>query len=215
MYRQVLRLAPEWPALRPGRCAHAVPSAMNGPGAKRCSERLSMRGHSDVDCPFILPQSRGLRVACVILVFASVLACRQATPQPGTPPATPSPLFTGFESYQTLDEAAKRLPSREVWKVVIDSKSPVRQSCPRFDEFTFDVPATDLGERGTLRLQFINGRLAVVLFIPADFPAYVDRLQRAGTVLKSEEARVPPATFVWSSQGVDGRRFVGWRDERF
>jgi len=26
---------------------------------------------------------------------------------------------------------------------------------------------------------------------------------------------VPPATLVWAAQGVDGRKFVGWRDERF
>lgn len=152
---------------------------------------------------------------CVIMASATVLACRQATRQPGTPPATPSPLFSGFESYQTLDQAAMRLPNQETWKVVIDSKSRVRQGCPAFDEFTFDVVTTDLGYPGTLRLQFINGRLAASLFMPTEFSAYIDGLRRAGVVLKSGEARLTPATLVWSSQGADGRPFVGWRDERF
>jgi hypothetical protein len=178
-----------------------------------CSDFV--RSRSDPDAGFGALDLRRLAVTCVILAFPSILGCNQTTRQPGTPPATRSPLFRGLESYQTLDQAAKNLPNQEMWKVVIDSKSHVRQGCPRFDEFTFDVPETDLGQTGTLRVQFINGRLAAALFTPTDFPAYVDGLRRAGIVLKSEEAHLPPATFVWSSHTADGRPFVGWRDERF
>jgi hypothetical protein len=171
--------------------------------------------YRDADGARDTQQSRCKWATCVLLACAVVIACQQALREPGTPPETRSPLFKGFESYETLEQAAKVLPNRAAWKTILDSKSEPRTGCPRFDEFTFEVMATDLEFPGTLRLQFINDRLATMLFTPTDFPAYVDALRRAGTSVNSEERRVSPATVVWSSEGVDGRRFVGWRDERF
>src|SRR5262245_24119250 len=100
--------------------------------------------------------ARQISVVIAALLTCAVIACQQVLKEPGTPPATRSPLFRGLESYQTLEQAAKVLPKRETWKVLFDSKSASRDGCPRFDEFTFEVMATDLGYAGTLRLQFFN-----------------------------------------------------------
>lgn len=160
-------------------------------------------------------RSKGRAAICVLFACTVAIGCQEALPEPGSLPATLSPLFKGFESYQTLDQASKVLPDRAAWKVVFQNKSQSRAGCPRFDEFTFAVPATDLGYSGIMKLQFINDKLATTVFTPTDFSGYVEALQRAGTTVSTEERRVPPATLVWSSNGVDGRPFVGWRDERF
>jgi len=154
----------------------------------------------------------------VALLVAGVAgtACSGSISEPGTPPQDPSPLFGGFKSYETLDEAKRALPERASWHVVFDSNSSQRANCPRFDEFTFDVRAEDFGQSGTLRLVFINQRLQTTSFMPQDFSQYVAALVRNGLVGESGEGRIPPATDVWLSDAKLGtQRFVGWEDHRF
>jgi hypothetical protein len=102
-------------------------------------------------------------VICALLAWA-MMACQRALPEPGTPPATRSPFFRELESFETVDQAAKVLPDRATWNIVFDLKSAPRDGCPRFDQLTFDVKATDLGYSGTLRLESFNDRLAKALF---------------------------------------------------
>jgi len=132
------------------------------------------------------------------------------------PPGEPSPLFNGYQSYQTLDEVKARLPDRAGWRIVHDMKKPARGRCPRFDELIFAVPAEHLGYKGQLELTFINDHLKATSFTPQDVPAYLDALRLSGMVFQADgRATIPPATRV-SQASVDGSpRLIAWDDERF
>jgi hypothetical protein len=167
---------------------------------------------SVVSTPFRVP-----RLAVITLVVTCGLLACSTIPEPGNPPLDPAPLFGSYTSYGRLEEFKSGLPDRSTWQVLSDSASPPRGDCPRFDQFTFAVPAHHLGHDGTLQLEFINDRLLSTTFTPDDFGSYVHALEQSGIKFDATgRATLAPATSLWQSRpNRHAPRFVGWADTRF
>ena len=159
----------------------------------------------------------GLTARSAAVVWIVLTAACGSAEHVGVLRGEPMPLFDRFRSYQTLDEIAPSLPDRSTWHIVFEDSSVAREGCPRFEQLTFSVEAVHHDIKGRLTLNLYNDRLATAAFAPADWPAYLAALARAGLHFdEKNEIRVPPATVIARfERNKYEAPSVGWTDTRF
>lgn len=136
-----------------------------------------------------------------------------------------SKLIDGIESYQSIEEAKRRLPE---WKMIENSSLAPGDPRPPFTIYVVSIKNySHLDYAGELHLKFFNNRLAEARFYPNSFEQYVDRLKEIEKLTFSvtdksygtPEAVVPPYTRIWiynqpHLEQHGGSKYVGWEDIR-
>lgn len=156
------------------------------------------------------------RKLLILGIIALASGCgKLSVVEPGRIKRAPAPLRFGLMSYMSPADV-HRLFEDFPKTIVEDSASPPRETCPRFDVLTLSfVDVQDLAYPGELNVGFINGRLHSVWFYPEASGSYVTALTDSGVAFDSED-EFHPSTHVrgWTYTAHDGRRYVGWEDER-
>lgn len=127
-------------------------------------------------------------------------------------------LINGLESYLSIDETKRRLPS---WEVIEQSGLKPQDTRPPFNIYKVAVKNySHLGISGELHVQFFNNRLLSTWFYPDAFDKYIQLLKdKEGVTFQesrdgSKEAAIPPYTRVWLYRDFKDRQYVGWEDTR-
>lgn len=127
-------------------------------------------------------------------------------------------LINGLESYLSINETKRRLPS---WDVIEQSGLKPQDKRPPFNIYKVAVKNySHLGISGELHVQFFNNRLLSTWFYPDALDKYMQLLKdKEGlTFQKSrdglKEAAIPPYTRIWVQSDFKGQQYVGWEDTR-
>ena len=154
-----------------------------------------------------------------LLLLAILSACGPPA-EPGAQKRSPTALIPPLESQQTPDQVRAALGAVGGWVTLEDSEVGPRDGCPRFNVLSISVPGwSHLGEKGDLRLGFVNGVLHSTWFYPESPQGYLAALEAAGIALDQVDhigahfTTRPPRTRIWKWKAYDGRDYVGWEDE--
>lgn len=123
-----------------------------------------------------------------VLIAATLGACSDSQPI-SLSQGNGVELGAGQKSMQS-PEATKASLERDGWRgwrVVDQPSGKPRGNRPPFEVISIETEGASVGVAGTLRLEFLNGRLMATWFFPVDMNAYRTSLQSplAGNALSS------------------------------
>lgn len=135
---------------------------------------------------------------------------------------SPSPLFAGFSSYQSIQEATNLLAKQCTKWETKEYLSSNTVAPPHDFVFVFAEHFSLSNNTGDIVLYFFNNRLQRIIFFPDAPDLFINEVEHSlGQSLKEGiKFRIRPNTVIWTGVvGVggsihSGRKFVAWEDTR-
>ena len=127
----------------------------------------------------------------------------------------PTPLIDGLPSRLSVADMHIRLSRfSDSWVLLETSALPASDPRPRLDIVAVSVSGYEhMSVKGTLRLRFLNDRLASTWFYPVDSKLYLQSASILNLSFTPNPTRIPDTnTEIWSSTDYMGYSYWAWED---
>jgi hypothetical protein len=144
-----------------------------------------------------------------LLILTTLTAAGCAVGAPGAVVREPVPLLAGLRSYESPAESRAKLSGAD-WSLREVGVNRPADNRPKYEKQTAEFKWQECGQDGTLILTYVNERLYITSFVPANLDACLKDLTDRGVMgPANRDQRVR----IYTGE-LDGKRFVAATDTR-